>query len=72
MPSPRQLAAHAFRIGPFELQIAYKLYLGSKTDIEDAVHLYSVFEETLSVPRLEAWVSEFGVTAEYDRLKRSR
>ena len=34
-------------IGPRELQIAYKLYLGTQKDIEDAVHLYTLFEQAL-------------------------
>lgn len=31
-------------IGPVALQIAYKLHLGAQKDIEDAVHLYTIFE----------------------------
>lgn len=58
-------------IGPFELQIAYKLYLGTQTDIEDAVHLYTLFEESLSVTRLEHWVTQLQVEDEYERLKRA-
>lgn len=58
-------------IGPLELQIAYKLYLGAQKDIEDAVHLYTLFEESLSVSRLEEWVARLDVEAEYERLKRA-
>jgi hypothetical protein len=61
----------AIAIGPFELQIAYKLYLGARTDIEDAVHLYTLFEESLSVSRLEEWVTRLDVEDEYERLKRA-
>ena len=43
-------------IGPLELQIAYKLALGGRTDLEDAAHLYTLFGETLSTARLEKWV----------------
>lgn len=57
------------RIGPMELQIAYKLYLGSRTDIEDAVHLYTLFEESLSEPRLDDWVTRLGVEEAYERLE---
>ena len=35
------------RISPFELQIAYKLFLGSNKDIEDARHLYKLFKANL-------------------------
>jgi len=58
-------------IGPLELQVAYKLYLGAQKDIEDAVHLYTLFEESLTVPRLEKWVTRLDVAEEYDRLKRA-
>ncbi|MFB6219134.1 MAG: hypothetical protein ABEH77_08170 [Halobacteriaceae archaeon] len=55
-------------VGPLELQIAYKLFLGSRTDFEDAVHLYALFEETLSTDDLRRWVETLGVEEEYDRL----
>jgi hypothetical protein len=58
-------------IGPLELQIAYKLSLGAQKDVEDAVHLYTLFEESLSGTRLEKWVTRLGVEDEYDRLKRA-
>jgi hypothetical protein len=58
-------------IGPLELQIAYKLYLGTPTDFEDAVHLHAMFEETLSTSALERWVGKLGVREEYERLKRA-
>ena len=58
-------------IGPVELQIAYKLYLGARKVVEDAVHLYTLFEESLSVPRLEEWVTRLDVEDEYERLKRA-
>lgn len=58
-------------IGPIELQIAYKLHLGSPTDVEDAVHLYTLLEESLSESRLEQWVTRLDVEPAYERLKRS-
>lgn len=58
-------------IGPLELQIPYKLYLGTQTDFEDAVHLYTLLEESLSTPRLETWVEKLDVEDEYDRLKQA-
>jgi hypothetical protein len=58
-------------IGPLELQIAYKLYLSAQKDFEDAVHLYTLFEETLSSSKLERWVERLGVEDEYDRLERA-
>jgi hypothetical protein len=58
-------------IGPLELQTAYKLYLGAQKDIEDAVHLYTLFEESLSEARLETWVRRLDVEDEYERLRRA-
>jgi len=58
-------------IGPLELQIAYKLYLGTRTDFEDAVHLHAMFEETLNAGELQRWVAKLGVETEYDRLEQA-
>jgi len=58
-------------IGPLELQIAYKLYLDTQKDFEDAVHLFVLFEETLSTPELERWVQKLGVDETYERLQRA-
>jgi hypothetical protein len=55
-------------IGPLELQIAYKLSLGGRTDLEDAAHLYTVFGETLSTTRLQEWVDRLDFRDRYDRL----
>lgn len=63
-----QIDGESVPIGPLELQIAYKLYLGAQKDIEDAVHLYTLFEGTLSASRLETWVDRLDVEAEYERL----
>ncbi|WP_058366830.1 hypothetical protein [Haloparvum sedimenti] len=57
-------------IGPLELQVAYKLALGSRKDLEDAAHLYALFGETLSRARLETWVERLGVEDEHERLTR--
>lgn len=62
------LGGHAIPIGPLELQIAYKLSLGGRTDLEDAAHLYTVFGETLSRSRLETWVERLDVEDRYERL----
>jgi len=64
-----RIGGETIPIGPLELQIAYKLYLGAQKDVEDAVHLYTLFEESLSVPRLEEWVRRLDVEYEYERLK---
>lgn len=56
-------------VGPLELQIAYKLYLGGRTDFEDAVHIYTLFGESLSTTALEEWADRLGVPDRYERLR---
>ena len=40
-------------ISPIELQIAFKLFLSSEKDIEDAKYLYHIFKENLNNASLE-------------------
>lgn len=42
-------------VSPIELQIAFKFYLGSEKDIEDAYHLYTVFKDILNIKLLEVY-----------------
>lgn len=44
-----------------ELQIAFKLYLGSEKDFEDAIHLYDVLKEHLDIELLKKQITELGV-----------
>jgi len=44
---------HKLFISPLELQIPFKLFLGSEKDIEDARHLYSIFKDKLDVKILQ-------------------
>jgi len=48
-------------VPPIELQIAYKLYLGSEKDIEDAVYLWEVFKEHLDLRLLRKFMEILGV-----------
>ncbi|MBI4045041.1 MAG: hypothetical protein HY392_05010 [Candidatus Diapherotrites archaeon] len=48
-------------IGPMELQIAYKLYLGSEKDIEDAIYLWEIFKTTLNKELFEKFVQKLKV-----------
>jgi hypothetical protein len=43
-----RLNRQVLKISPIELQIAYKLFLASGKDIEDARHLYQLFNEYLN------------------------
>jgi hypothetical protein len=52
-------------ISPIELQIAYKLFLGSEKDIEDARFLFDLFREHLDEEKLKEWMRSFRV---YDDL----
>ena len=46
-------------ISPIELQIAFKLYLGSDKDIEDAKHLYLLLKDYINHEVLEERVRNF-------------
>ena len=53
------------RMSPLELQIAYKLYLGSREssgkDLGDAVFLYTLFKDYIDHEELEKWCIRLGV-----------
>jgi len=66
---PAHIGDETIPIGPLELGIAYKLSLGSRKDLEDAAHLYTLFEESLTTERLESWVDALGVEERYERLR---
>ncbi|MBN1762033.1 MAG: hypothetical protein JW878_02985 [Methanomicrobia archaeon] len=56
---------HLF-ISPIELQIPYKLYLGSDKDIEDAVYLWDIFKGEMDVSLLRRFMNALNVRgAEY-------
>ena len=52
---------HELRIPPPELQIVYKLWLGSDKDAGDAVFLYTLLRDVLDHGELESLAREFGV-----------
>lgn len=51
-------------ISPLELQIAYKLKLGSDKDIDDAIFLYELFRKELNNEKLKKWTAYFKVPKE--------
>lgn len=51
---------HLF-ISPIELQIPYKLYLGSDKDIEDAVYLWDIFKGEMDVSLLGRFMNALHV-----------
>lgn len=51
-------------ISPIELQILYKIYLGSEKDIEDAIYLWDIFKGKLDIELLERFMRELNVRGE--------
>lgn len=51
-------------ISPIEIQIAYKLRLGSDKDIEDALYLWEIFGENLDTNLLKKLMEKFGVAGD--------
>lgn len=68
-PLEAYVAGHELNISPLEQQIAYKLFLGTERDFEDALHLYLVFEEQLDIDSLETYVTELEVYDRYAELR---
>jgi hypothetical protein len=58
---------HYFYISPLELQISFKLHLGSEKDIEDARHLYKLFEETLDMTLIKEFNRKLKTQALFQR-----
>ncbi len=56
-------------ISPIELQIAYKLFLGSEKDFEDALHLYKLFAEELDKEELKKYSKQLEVEDRLDELE---
>ena len=61
------LSNHTIPISSFELQIAYKLFLGSEKDIEDARFLFDLFRESLDLNSLKVWIKDFGLNEKESR-----
>lgn len=53
-------------ISPLELQIPYKLFLGSEKDIEDAKYLHNLFKGKIDLLLMEDFVSKLGVKKPYE------
>jgi len=66
---PVRLGEAEIRVGSLELQISYKLGMGTPKHFEDALYLHEVLEGNLKTERLESHVERLGVQEEYDRLR---
>ncbi|HIJ05703.1 MAG: hypothetical protein XE11_1514 [Methanomicrobiales archaeon 53_19] len=53
-----------FFISPLEIQIAYKFWLGSQKDIEDAIFIRNVCRDVIDEKLLQDFCKSFGVTYE--------
>lgn len=51
-----------FYIAPIEIEIPYKLYLGSEKDIEDALYLWNIFQEKLDKKLIRRFMNELNVS----------
>lgn len=58
-------------ISPMELQIAYKLYLGSEKDLEDALHLYQLFVDKIDKEMLKEYSEKLSVGDRLDELEKA-
>ena len=57
-----KLADKSLYLSPLELQIPYKLFLGSEKDIEDARFLFKLFKDNLNIVLLKMFLSKLKVT----------
>jgi hypothetical protein len=61
------LNKRVLKISPIELQIAYKLFLASEKDIEDARHLYQLFKENLDRKMLTQFLLKLDKKGRFNR-----
>lgn len=52
-----------------ELQIAFKLYLGSEKDLEDAIHLWEIFKSKLYMPLFAGFAKRLNVESKIKLLE---
>ena len=60
-PIPVRIDSMNMWISNIEIQIAFKLYLGSEKDIEDAKYLYEIFRDSIDFVFLEELMKSFSV-----------
>ena len=57
-----KLADRSLYISPLELQIPYKLFLGSEKDIEDARFLFKLFKDNLNIVLLKMFLTKLKIS----------
>ena len=60
---------NSFFISPLEVEIPYKIYLGSEKDIEDAVYLWEIFNNYLNKKLINRFMKELNVSGEQYGIK---
>lgn len=63
------IGASELFISPIEMQIAFKLSLGSEKDLEDAKHLYEVFSESINKKELLSLIDKLQVRKQFEKIK---
>jgi len=58
---------HQLFIPPLELQIPFKLFLGSEKDIEDAKHIYRIFQDNIDHELLQDFNRKFKTNDLFNR-----
>jgi len=61
------LNKHVLYISPLELQIPFKLFLGTEKDIEDARHLYNLFKGKLNMQLLYEFNRKLKIEGTFNR-----
>jgi len=56
-------------IAPIELQIPFKIYLGSDKDIEDAQHLYYIFNDKINKSLMREFARKLKIEGELDKIE---
>ncbi|MBS3107464.1 hypothetical protein J4468_00975 [Candidatus Woesearchaeota archaeon] len=54
-------------ISPLELQISYKLFLGSEKDIEDARYLFRIFKDKLNLEKMHSFNRKLKIEEKYNK-----
>ncbi len=55
---------YSIYMSPVELQMAFKLWLGSDKDYEDARYIYNIFKRYMDIKKLNGFISELHVKKE--------
>ena len=71
-PKKIRLNGHGMLISPLELQIPFKLFLGSEKDIEDARHLYRLLADNMDSELLADFTGKLKVNDAFNKYLRDK